>query len=62
MPQRTSKLVTITFHEPGKANALTYHLHAVSVKGRWTWILGSRFLSALQRGQCLDGSPLRATA
>ena len=62
VPQHTAKLVTINFHEPGKQNGLTYHMHAVSVGGRWTWILGGRFLSALSHGQCLDGSPLRATA
>jgi hypothetical protein len=62
VPQHTSKLVTITFHEPGRADGLTYHMHAVSVNGRWTWILGVRFLSQLSHGRCLDGSPLRATA
>jgi hypothetical protein len=62
VPQRTSKLVTIAFREPGKARGLTYHMHAVSVHGRGVWILGGRFLSALTRGRCLDGSPLRATA
>jgi hypothetical protein len=62
VPQRTAKLVTINFREPGKPNGLTYHMHAVSVGGRWAWILGGRFLSALSHGQCLDGSPLRATA
>jgi hypothetical protein len=62
VPQRTSKLVTINFREPGKPNALTYHMHAVSVGGRWTWILGGRFLNAVSQGHCLDGSPLRATA
>jgi hypothetical protein len=62
VPQRTSKLVTINFREPGKASGLTYHMHAVNSGGRWVWILGDRFLSALSHGQCLDGSPLRATA
>jgi hypothetical protein len=62
VPQHTSKLVTINFHEPGKPNGLTYHMHAVNADGRWVWILGGRFLSALSHGQCLDGSPLRATA
>jgi hypothetical protein len=61
IPQRTSKLVTINFRQPGKTG-LTYHMHAVNVDGRWTWILGGRFLTALSRGQCLDGSPLRASA
>jgi hypothetical protein len=62
VPQRTSKLVTINFSEPGKPHGLTYHMHAVSVGGRWTWILGGRFLNAVSQGHCLDGSPLRATA
>jgi hypothetical protein len=57
VPQRTSKEVTINFRQPGKAG-LTYRLHAVNVGGRWAWILGGRFLSALSRGQCLDGKPL----
>jgi hypothetical protein len=62
VPERTSKLVTINFHEPGKQNGLTYRLHAVNVKGRWTWILGGKFLSAVAHGRCLDGSPLLASA
>jgi hypothetical protein len=62
VPQHTSKLVTITFREPGKQNGLTYHMHAVNADGHWVWILGDRFLAAVSHGQCLDGSPLRATA
>src|SRR4051794_3194920 len=62
VPERTSKLVTITFTHPGKKGGLTYHMHAVNVNGRWTWILGGKFLSALARGRCLDGTPLRASA
>lgn len=58
VPQRISKRVTINFREPGKTG-LTYRLHAVNVRGRWTWILGGRFLSALSRGRCLDGRPLQ---
>ena len=55
--QRTSKLVTISFSHPG-APALTYRLHAVAVGGRWTWILGNRFLAEIRQGRCLDGRPL----
>lgn len=63
VPQRTSKLVTITFRQRGKANgALTYRLHAVDVGGRWAWILGGPFLTALAHGRCLDGSPLLANS
>jgi hypothetical protein len=62
VPERVSKLVTVTFHHPGKQNGLTYRMHAVNVKGHWAWILGDKFLSALARGRCLDGSPLRASA
>jgi hypothetical protein len=62
VPQRMSKLVTITFHEPGKANGLTYRLHAVDSGGRWSWILGGPFLSKLAQGRCLDGSPLKSTS
>ena len=63
VPQRTSKLVTITFRQRNKAGSgLTYRLHAVDVGGRWTWILGGRFLTAVAHGRCLDGSPLLANA
>ena len=58
VPQKTAKLVTISFTEPG-VSALTYRLHAVDVGGHWAWILGDRFLAALDKGRCLDGSPLR---
>jgi hypothetical protein len=58
VPQQTSKLVTISFKAPG-VTALTYRLHAVDVSGRWAWILGDRFLAAVDKGRCLDGSPLR---
>jgi hypothetical protein len=59
VPQRMSKLVTITLRQREKTNGLTYHMHAVRVDGRWTWILGKRFLSQVAQGRCLDGSPLR---
>jgi len=57
VPQKTSKLVTISFKKPG-VSALTYRLHAVDVSGHWAWILGDRFLAAVDKGRCLDGSPL----
>jgi hypothetical protein len=62
VPEKTSKVVTITFREPGNKKALTYRLHAVRVGAGWRWILGDRFLNALERGRCLDGSLLPATA
>jgi hypothetical protein len=58
VPQRTSKLVTITLRQRSKQSGLTYNMHAVKVDGRWAWILGKRFLSSLAQGRCLDGSPL----
>jgi hypothetical protein len=58
VPQTMSKLVTISFKTPG-VTALTYRLHAVNVSGHWAWILGDRFLAAVDRGRCLDGTPLR---
>jgi hypothetical protein len=61
VPQRTAKLVTISFRDPG-VTPLTYRLHAVAVDGRWTWILGSRFLTQIDHGRCLDGSPLGKTS
>jgi hypothetical protein len=61
VPQHTSKLVTITFHHPGK-QGLTYHMHAVRVGTQWKWILGGPFLQKVAHGRCLDGSPLRSDA
>jgi len=58
VPEKTSKLVTISFHRRGNANTLTYRLHAVNDDGRWVWILGARFISEVEHGRCLDGSPL----
>lgn len=58
VPQKTSKLVTISVKAPG-ITTLTYRLHAVAVSGRWAWILGDRFIAAIVRGKCLDGSPLK---
>ena len=57
VPQKTAKLVTISFTEPG-ASPLTYRLHAVNVSGRWAWVLGDRFLAQVDHGRCLDGTPL----
>lgn len=62
VPQRTAKLVTINVHQPGSEPGLTYRLHAVAVDGRWTWILGDRFLDQLAHGRCLDGTRLISTA
>ncbi|HKT43960.1 MAG TPA: hypothetical protein VJQ85_04100 [Gaiellaceae bacterium] len=58
VPQRTSKLVTISFTSPGAA-PLTYRLHAVAVAGHWRWILGEPFLAEIDKGRCLDGAPLK---
>lgn len=58
IPQKTSKLVTVSVKSPG-VTTLTYRLHAVSVSGRWAWILGDPFIAAIERGKCLDGSPLK---
>lgn len=59
--QRTAKLVTISF-KPPDAGPLTYRLHAVADAGRWTWILGNKFLAEIDRGKCLDGTPLAGAA
>jgi hypothetical protein len=56
VPERTSKLVTISV--ASGQGTTTYHLHAVRHDGRWTWILGPAFLQAVVHGHCLDGSPL----
>jgi hypothetical protein len=58
VPQKMSKLVTISFHQRGSASVLTYRLHAVAVSGRWVWILGARFINQVALGRCLDGRPL----
>jgi hypothetical protein len=55
--QHTAKLVTISFKSPG-TQALTYRLHAVADGSRWTWILGDKFLTEIDHGRCLDGTPL----
>jgi len=57
VPETTSKVVTIAFRVGG-LTPLTYWLHAVADGGRWTWILGGRFLAQIDRGRCLDGAPL----
>ena len=57
VPEHTSKVVTITLRVSGKAPQ-TYRVHAVDDRGRWTWILGNRFLAQINRDRCLDGSPL----
>jgi hypothetical protein len=57
VPERSSKVVTITLRVSGKAPQ-TYRVHAVDNHGRWAWILGNRFLTQLNRDRCLDGSPL----
>lgn len=60
--ERTSKLVTITFRQNGSTGPpLTYFVHAIAVHGRWRWILGDKFLAAIARGRCLDGSSLQST-
>jgi len=58
VPQKTSKLVTITFRGRSRNSVLTYRLHAVAIGSRWAWILGDRFLTQVERGRCLDGTPL----
>jgi hypothetical protein len=62
VPQHDSKVVTITFHSPLSRSDPRYQLHAVDVDGHWTWILGGRFLSQVERGRCLDGTPLEQFA
>ena len=62
VPQHDSKVVTITFHSPISSSAPRYDMHAVNVDGKWRWILGGRFLSQVERGRCLDGTPLQQLA
>ena len=58
VPEHNSKVVTIDLHVSGNSAPLTYRVHAVDDGGRWTWILGNRFLAQINRDRCLDGSPL----
>jgi hypothetical protein len=62
VPQHASKVVTITFRSPISDSVPRYDMHAVNVDGRWTWILGGRFLNQVEHGRCLDGTPLRQLA
>jgi hypothetical protein len=55
---RTGALVTIEMHRPHSARAATFQVHAIADHGRWTWILGDSFLTALEHGRCLYGMPL----
>lgn len=59
VPQRDSKIVTIQYRSPISKASPRFAMHAVAVNGKWTWILGKRFLAAVARGECLDGSPLK---
>lgn len=58
VPQRTAEVVAITMRRRGSADAVTYHIHAVKVNGRWAWILAKPFLDAIAHGRCTDGQPL----
>jgi hypothetical protein len=59
VPQRDSKVVTIQYRSPLSNAVPRYDMHAVAVDGRWTWILGKRFLEAVAHGKCMDGSALK---
>lgn len=59
VPERTSKLVTISVKGP-QLNA-TFHVHAVLHTGRWRWVLGPALLQSVTHGRCLDGSALSGT-
>lgn len=59
VPQRDSKVVTIEYRSPVGKTSPRYAMHAVAVDGKWTWVLGRRFLAAVARGKCLDGSALQ---
>jgi hypothetical protein len=60
VPERTSKLVTISVKGPGVT--ANFHIHAVLDKGRWRWVLGPGLLQAVEHGECLDGSILSGDA
>jgi hypothetical protein len=59
VPERTSKLVTISV--AGPAMNATFHVHAVLHTGRWRWVLGPALLKSVSQGRCLDGSQLSGT-
>jgi hypothetical protein len=60
VPEKTSKLVTISVKGPGVT--ANFHVHAVLDQGRWRWVLGPGLLQAVEHGQCLDGSLLSGDA
>jgi len=60
VPEKTSKLVTISVKGPGVT--ASFHIHAVLDQGRWRWVLGPGLLAAVEHGECLDGSILSGDA
>jgi hypothetical protein len=58
VPERSATVVTVTMTDPGTGRTATFHIHAIAVGARWTWILGRPFLDAVAHGRCPDGSPL----
>jgi hypothetical protein len=61
VPQHEAIAVTVSLTHDGSVAPTIIRLHAVRVGDRWRWILSDRFLSAIARGRCLNGSPLSRT-
>jgi hypothetical protein len=58
IPEHTAKLLTVELVPTPGAAPETFHIHVVSHDGKWTWILGPDYLTALAHKKCIDGSPL----
>ncbi len=57
IPQREAQAVRIQIRdEQGIVDA--YTAHAVRVGGEWRWVLSGPFVTAVESGNCPDGSPL----
>jgi hypothetical protein len=56
--EHTATVVTVDLTPTAGAQPETLQLHVVRAGGRWTWILGSAALDALQHHKCPDGSRL----
>jgi hypothetical protein len=57
VPERDAQAVRIELRDEQDI-VDRYTSHVVQVDGEWRWVLSRPFLRALEKGNCLDGSPL----
>jgi hypothetical protein len=57
IPQRRVQAVRIEIRDD-KGVVDAYTAHAVKVEGEWRWVLSRPFITAVESGNCPDGSPL----